>query len=78
MSYLFERSPNLSDISAISGWDTSKVQNMEYMFYIDSAISSLEPLFGWDTTSLTNVNRMFNNVSPNPRYPDWYTALTNS
>ena len=45
----------LSDISALSDWETGKVQIMSYMFNNADSLTSIEPLRNWDVSSVTEM-----------------------
>ena len=54
----------LSNIDALSGWNTSKVENMSDMFYRWSftntnSLSNVNALLNWDTSKVKNMSGMF-------------------
>ena len=54
----------LSNIDALSGWNTSKVENMSDMFYRWSftntnSLSNVNALLNWDTSKVKNMSSMF-------------------
>jgi hypothetical protein len=57
MAFMFDGT-SVSDLSPLSGWDTSNVTTMRGMFERTS-VSDLSPLGGWDTSSVTNMGFMF-------------------
>ena len=61
--YLYDGYSNLTDISGLSGWDTSKVADMSEMFLNCSSLTDLTPLSGWDTSKVADMNRMFQGCS---------------
>ena len=71
MSYMF-KGTKITNIDALSGWDTSKVTNMSYMFSSCNSITSLNPIFNWDTSSLTSKSGMFNGIPSSVTRPGWY------
>ena len=62
---------------SISGWNTSRVNNMQQMF--DSATIFNQPIADWDTSACTNMQQMFSNANAfNQPIGDWDTsACTN-
>ena len=58
MSYLFRQNTNLTDISALSNWDVSKVTNMESVFD-SSGISDITSLANWDVSNVTTLWGLF-------------------
>ena len=61
MSYLFKDS-SLTDFSFLSGWDVSKVTNMEGMFEGCTSLSDISDLANWNVGSVTNMKSMFSAV----------------
>ena len=57
-SYLFYNAKSLTNIDALSGWDTSSVTDMSYMFS-SSGITDIDGASNWDTSSVTNMSCMF-------------------
>ena len=43
-----------------TGWDTSKIENMDSMFFNCKSLRSLD-ISNWDTSKVTNMNSMFYN-----------------
>ena len=66
LANLFVTSNKLSDISAISGWDTANVKNMNGMLN-DTRVANLDDISGWNTSSLTSLSGTFAN---NPSLAD--------
>ena len=60
---MFQLARTLTDLSALSSWDTSSVTNMSYMFYTARALTDLSALSSWDTSSVTNMSYMFQYAS---------------
>lgn len=53
----------VSDISALSAWDTSNCANMARIFSYNTKIEDLSPLEDWDTSKVTTLEGAFaNNV----------------
>ena len=65
----------ISDLTSLSNWDTSKVTDMSYMFN-DNEISDLSPLSNWDVSKVTNMRCMFavNKVSGLTPLANWDTS----
>lgn len=59
MSYMFEFYSSLTDISAVSDWNTSNATGMGKIFYFTSALSDLSPVAGWDTSNVTDISWAF-------------------
>ena len=53
----------LTDISALSGWNTSQVKSMTSAFNQDSWLSDISPLANWNTSNVTNMIQMFHSTS---------------
>ena len=52
----------LSNIDALSGWNTSKVENMSGMFYrwsLANSLSNVNALLNWDTSKVKDMSSMF-------------------
>ena len=60
--YAFYRYSALTDISALSSWNTSSVTNMSHMFEDADALTDIDALANWDTSSVTNMSNMFYNA----------------
>ena len=58
-SELFAGFTHLTDVSALAGWDTTAVTNMEDMFGGCTSLVDLSPLAGWDTSHVINMGHMF-------------------
>ncbi|MEN6646348.1 MULTISPECIES: BspA family leucine-rich repeat surface protein, partial [Gardnerella] len=58
MSYLFKDS-SLTDFSFLSGWDVSKVTNMEGMFEGCTGLEDISGLANWKVDNVTNMEGMF-------------------
>ena len=56
---MFSDCDSLTDINALSGWDTGNVTNMRYMFGNCVSLADLSTLSGWDTGNVTNMGDMF-------------------
>ncbi|WP_028519303.1 BspA family leucine-rich repeat surface protein [Ruminococcus flavefaciens] len=57
MNYMFYNSPALESLE-LSGWDTSKVEDMTGVFFDCKKLESLD-LRGWDTSNVENMSCMF-------------------
>ena len=57
-AYLFENTGNLLDVSAVNGWDTDQVTNLQGIFK-GSALQSLSGISDWDTSAVTTMEVMF-------------------
>lgn len=55
---LFYNCSKLSDISALSSWNVSKVRYVQYMFS-NTAIDNVDALSAWDTSSMIAMRSMF-------------------
>jgi len=53
---------SVSDLSPLSGWDTSQVTDMSVMFR-NTSVSDLSPLSSWDTSQVTDMGFMFDGTS---------------
>ncbi|MBR3236765.1 BspA family leucine-rich repeat surface protein [Candidatus Saccharibacteria bacterium] len=49
----------LTDISALSNWNTSNVTDMDYMFASNYSLTNIDALANWDTSNVTDMNGMF-------------------
>ncbi|MBR6133606.1 MAG: BspA family leucine-rich repeat surface protein [Bacilli bacterium] len=61
MTYTFASCSRLTDIDALSEWDTSNIKYFNYTFAINS-FDSLEPLKNWDLSNATEIQGMFNGI----------------
>ena len=61
--FMFYNARSLSDISALSSWDTSETINMTYMFHNASSLSNISALSSWDTSNVWNISYMFDGAS---------------
>lgn len=59
LSRCFYRHHSLTDISALSSFDTSKVVNMSEMFIGCRKLASVEPLSEWDVSNVWDMSGMF-------------------
>ena len=59
LTYLYNGYSDLTDISGLSGYDTSNVTDMGGMFYGCGNLTNLSALSGWDTSKATNMYAMF-------------------
>ena len=76
MSSMFEQN-QISDISSLANWDTSKVINMTSMFGNCSNLSDISALAHWDTSNVTNMEGMFEscgNLSDISSLASWDTS----
>ena len=62
-SFLFAFNTALTDISGLSGFDSSHVVSFYGAFLRDASLSDLTPLANWNTFSLSNMGVMFANDS---------------
>ena len=60
---MFESCTSLTDLSALSGWDTGNVTDMGTMFQSCTSLTDLNALSGWDTGNVTNMGTMFFNCT---------------
>ena len=72
MSGMFYSTESLSNLDAISNWDTSNVVSMGMMFE-SSNISSVSAISGWDTSNVERMDRMFSHthISDLSAIADW-------
>ena len=56
---LFRSASNLTDISGLTGWDTSNLKNISYMFYGTSNLTDISPLKDWNTSKVKDMRYMF-------------------
>ena len=63
LGFLYRSYSNLTDISGLSDWGTSKVTYMGYMFSGCNSLTDLTPLSSWDTSNATNMWVMFQDCS---------------
>ena len=65
----------ISDLSPLTNWNTSKVTDMSRMFYYNQ-ISDLSPLAGWNTNNVTDMHEMFhgNEISDLRPLSNWDTS----
>ena len=79
MSYMFYNAYSLTDISALSHWDTGKVTNMSYMFQNAYSLTDASAIDDWDIGAVTatagsssssrnKFYHMFNGVSAHPNF----------
>lgn len=50
---------NMSDLSAIQGWDVSKVETMKFLFHNCPKITTLAPIEYWNVESVRDINGIF-------------------
>ena len=53
----------LTNISAVSNWNTSNVTNMSSMFNSTTSLTNIDALANWDTSNVTNMSSMFNSTT---------------
>ena len=58
-SHMLYGNTSLTDISALSNWNTSNVTNMSNMFGYTYSLTDISALSDWDTGSVINMNYMF-------------------
>jgi len=61
MGHVFYNTPNLTNISGLSAWNTSRVRHMPQMFQT-SGVESVD-ISGWDMRSVTSMHNMFLDAS---------------
>ena len=59
LSYLFYECTSLSDISALSKWNVSKVTNLTGLFYGCTSLRSLWGLKNWDVRNVNHFSYLF-------------------
>lgn len=59
LSYCFHRNKRLTDITALSSLDISRVQSMKGMFSQCHNLTDLSPLSNWDVSSVRDLSGMF-------------------
>ena len=70
MSCIFADCSSLKDISALAGWNTSRVIDMHRAFCICSSLTDISALAGWNTSRVIDMCGMFEycnsleNISP--------------
>ena len=72
MSFMFYAC-NLTDVSALTKWDTGRVENMSNMFN-GCDFTDLSGLETWNTASVTNMSSMFsycNKLTDASAINDW-------
>ena len=57
---LFDSYASLTDISPISGWDTSGVTYMNLMFSGCTSLTDISPISDWNVSGVTDMGYMFN------------------
>jgi surface protein len=76
MHGMFNRTIFNSDSLDLSGWDVSKVEQMNGMFYCCDNLKALD-LSTWDTSKVINIDFMFNGCYclTDIRFgPDWFNS----
>ena len=56
---LFTTNSALTDVSALSGWDVSKVKSFRIVFAETTSLTNVDALSEWQTTSLESTEYMF-------------------
>ena len=51
----------ITNLDALSGWDTKKLANASYMFYNATNLTDITGISDWDTKKLINTSYMFAN-----------------
>ena len=59
LSELFYKFKNITDISGVSDWDTSSMQNASSMFYACYVLENVDALSNWNTSNLIRASNMF-------------------
>ena len=65
-SCAFHKNVMLTDISALSNWDTSNVTDMSKMFDGNRNLADISALTNWSTGNVTDMSYMFQNVHQLP------------
>lgn len=68
MRSMFYKCSNLTNISALSNWNTSNVTNMQYMFNSFGSLTDSSPINDWNISSSTNFTKMFYNTPSHPEF----------
>ena len=63
MSTMFYGCLNLTDISSLYQWNTTKVETMSSMFAACTSLNNLNGLSSWNTLNVSNMSYMFQNAS---------------
>ena len=74
LTYLYNGYSDLTDISGLSGYDTSKVTDMGGMFSGCESLTGLTALSGWNTSRVTSMDHMFafcRNLTNSSAINDW-------
>lgn len=58
-SYLFCKMTNLTDVSGLSRWDSSKTSDLTYLFSGSKALTSLAPITSWNVSNVTRMMASF-------------------
>ncbi len=61
--FMFYNARSLSNISALSSWDTSGAGTMARMFYNTSSLSNISALSSWNTSNVWDISYMFDGAS---------------
>ena len=61
--FMFYNARSLSNISALSSWDTSGAETMARMFYNTSSLSNISALSSWNTSNVWDISYMFDGAS---------------
>lgn len=75
LASLFASTKSLSNVDALSNWDTSSIWRMSQMFYGASNVKDASMLH-WNTKSVTNYSIIFYYSGvPSSKYPTFYVKL---
>jgi surface protein len=59
LNSMFSGCHSLKDISSLSDWDTSNVEDMEGMFCRCKSLADFSPLEGWNVSGVETMKNMF-------------------
>ena len=63
LEWAFAHLHNLTDISGLANWHTSKVTSMYCMFYESNSIQNIDALAKWDTSNNTSLSWTFHTTT---------------
>ena len=64
--FMFAYNTALTDISGLSGWDSSNVVHMDGLFYGAKSLADISSFKDWDTSNVTNMHALFCNARSLP------------
>ena len=68
MYAMFSGCESLTDLSALSGWNTSRVTSMDHMFAFCRNLTNSSAINDWDILKVTNFTYMFGSCSSHPEF----------